>query len=205
MYPSVAYRVWREEIIALVFKNINSFITKGHNHCVCMWDRGLLWLTQYLPNPCWDTHIQGSASSCFFDGRLIQGWFSALGPLVPLADMLTSIDWPPQLTAWVENFLHYLFSGYPHIFPSVQCNHVIHFHCLLFNLWHRCNILFMNNTLTGCQRSICNTSKLCSGNLGFVPWFSVVALVWFIYFIFSFRLLFLFNIRCSALFHWSSG
>ena len=54
----------------------------------------------------------------------------------------------------IENLLHYIFSGRPHIYLLAQF--MIPFHCLLFNLRHRNNILFWNPQLTCCQISICN-------------------------------------------------
>ena len=117
--------------------------------------------------PCCNTHIQ-SLASCLFRENLIQCRFvnpeatAAPLPHLWLACQLcwlpTPIDWPPRLTPGSKNFRHYIFSERPRIFSSGAI-HVIHFSCPLFTLRHSC-ILFTKSTLTGCQRSICNTFTL---------------------------------------------
>ena len=80
------YIQWREKVITVVYKYINSCI---RNIVIVVWetdrqtDRVLLWLTLHC-----DTHIKSPSS---FTGGLIRDRFSTCGPPSP-----SPLDWYPR-------------------------------------------------------------------------------------------------------------
>ena len=103
----------------------------------------------------WDRIIPSLDSLCFFHRRLIQDLLLSPVGATPgntqngVTCLLCGL---PTLTVpGVKNFRHFIFFWYPHIFLPVQFT------------WHfrhpktQLHILFTKSTLTGCQRSECNT------------------------------------------------